>query len=148
MRTIKKPLRMAWFEYEEFGDAVAFTQITTSRAGFENVLTLLPRDPSNPRRRVASNLPGLDIGLRAHSQGGRRLHAFVASPQTRHGALLSETVLSLGVRGTELVNDASFDEGLDLVVVSGPQGLSSAGAAFHTLDCTNSLRATYSVSLN
>jgi len=119
MRAIEKKLRMAWFEYEGFGDGAVFTQTSTSRGVFENALSLLPRHPDGPRRRLATNLPRLDIRMRSHLQSGRRFRAFIGRPETRHAALLSETVLSLGVRGSELVDDAAPDEGIDLIVLSG-----------------------------
>ena len=119
MRAVIRRLRTAWLEYEDDGDGVVFVHAASTQLGIRNALALLPAGPGGRRTRMASNLPDLDMRVRAYRQDGQVFRSIVAHPADTHQAELERWICSPGVDGGALVARTSASDPIDLLVISG-----------------------------
>ncbi len=119
MRSVNRHLRLAWLEYEDSRDGAVFTHAATSRLGFENALSTLPRAGSASARR-AKNLFYTRILLKTFGKPGKgAFRGLLAIPGDGDQMTLEQWVTSPAIEDGRFVSDAEATSQVDLLAVSG-----------------------------
>jgi|GEM_PF-3180215 len=120
MRAIEKHLRFAWLEYEDSRDGAVFTHASTSRLGFENALSDLPRAKGSRTSRSTSNLFYTKIRLKTYGKHRKRpFRGLLAIPGDGDESTLERWVTSPAIEGDKFVSEPNAGAPIDLLVVSG-----------------------------